>query len=480
MEKNGQLEMNFSVSGNRLKQQLEDGIFSLWIEHAAPGKDTSPEAASARLAALEEAVLDVSSFPCGLAITDRYGFTESWRTAEYLSALSPENRDRHLVYLSGKDTSPEVMRELIGMCGAARALNVIPVTGDRFVGEDERATRLREFTESITTLRMIQKENNTIPFYPGCVVNPFKYRSDALLTQFFKMVKKLNVGANFIVAQAGWNMEKLQALKWFLSYRNLEYPVIARLIFLTPERAERIINGEFPGVEMSRDFCAILRKELSVSAQQFEAAQLQRLALQAAGCRLMGFSGIQLAGMDTPERGRIASRRILEALHGYKNFDFWVNEYRAYLARAEMAPYPHSFNFFEDLLSRAYLDDDPKLEKAQLPVPGLFSRCNRSIRKFLFPCADKQAAGDRYWLKKIFAGCHHCNQCRLPQTFFVCPERCPKHLSNGPCGGCTIEGMCECGNFPCVFHEIYAFAGREQCLDALEERLVVPPSGGIL
>lgn len=87
-------------------------------------------------------------------------------------------------------------------------------------------------------------------------------------------------------------MLKLQSLRWYLTGRSLFYPMIARLILLTPEKVERILAGEYPGISISHDFQRILEKELHYSNTQFEAAQYRRLELQAAvaGCSVSAVS----------------------------------------------------------------------------------------------------------------------------------------------------------------------------------------------
>jgi hypothetical protein len=53
-------------------------------------------------------------------------------------------------------------------------------------------------------------------------------------------------------------------------------------------------------------------------------------------------------------------------------------------------------------------------------------------------------------------GCQRCGECILSSTGFVCSQRCPKRLRNGPCGGTGEGGMCEV--YPdrkCVWYTIY-------------------------
>ena len=53
-------------------------------------------------------------------------------------------------------------------------------------------------------------------------------------------------------------------------------------------------------------------------------------------------------------------------------------------------------------------------------------------------------------------GCQRCGECILSSTAFICSQRCPKQLRNGPCGGTGEDGSCEV--YPeraCVWYRIY-------------------------
>ncbi len=470
-----QLEMNFESSANRLRDCLNNGVFSVLIEHGAPALDTDMGVAAKRLEALEYAALSISELPVSLAITDRYYPEAAHRAVTYASTLPSATRNRHLVYLSGRDTTHREMKGLLRIAANAGLANVIPVSGDHLVGETMRQTRSRSFVEDIWTLHEIQRLNEAAKehiFCAGAVVNPYKYAPHPLLAQYYKLVKKFNCGAGFVVAQAGFDMIKLQELRWYLTERQFFFPSIARLMLLTPERMDQILRGHFPGMVISAEFQNLLRKELRFSSQQFEAAQWRRLELQAAGCRLLGYSGVQIAGVDTPEKLKTVARRITEALDEFATFDHWLEEYEFYLGRADLAAYSNGFQLFEKMLTRDAREAAPvPTDYTPAPLPAA-EHIKHSWRNFLFPEADLQPAGSRRLLKRFFAGCKGCGRCRLPLTFHICPEQCPKRLVNGPCGGAASNGMCELGHDACIFQRITALAEASGAIDWLENEYI--------
>ncbi len=447
-----QLEMNFSPRGNRLQQALDRAEFVLFIEHAAPAKDNDPAAAADRLRALEQAALE-QPLNCALAITDCRYPTAAWHPVEYASGLSPENRDRHLVYLGGRGESPQHVTELLQLARANTLTNLVVTSGDAVPGEDRRATRRHVFTDSLNLLERTAGE-----FHTGVVVNPFCYTPWSLVPQYRKLVRKFAAGAAFAVTQAGWDMLKLQSLRWYLCERDLFYPTIARLVLLTPEKVDDILSGEIPGVTISPDFRAILEKELRFSRTQFEAAQYRRLELQVAGCRLLGFSGVQLLGVEQPARIRLAAERIGAALEEFTDFGSWLESYNSYLARTEMAPRSRSYALYDRVLHRPYADGPLALRDFGPVQVSRAEKLKYHLRKFFFAHADSQGS-ERLLLKKLLAGCRNCHRpCRLPRSAFVCPAECPKNLE-GPCGGLKLDGSCEVpGVGECVFHRIARIA----------------------
>ncbi|MBQ9788967.1 MAG: methylenetetrahydrofolate reductase C-terminal domain-containing protein [Lentisphaeria bacterium] len=469
-DNNFQLEINFSENSelNRFQNTLDNGDFVMLIEHNSVELDNDFEIAKERLAQLEEVVLNIKSVNAALAITDSYASANCYKSIDYAMGLSPDNRDRHVIYLSGRNSSLDDMKSNLSLAQSGKFKNIVAVTGDSVFGEGVRATQKRTFLESVHTLQLIRRNYANL-FFDGCVMNPFQYTPYTLFPQYSKLVKKLNAGAKFIVTQAGYDMLKLQALRWYLGERGLFFPTIARLIFLSPEIVEAILDKRIPGIKISNDFKKILDKELQFSRNQFESAQWRRLELQAAGCRLLGYSGVQIMGIDTPTKIKSAADRIAGALREFSNFEQWLEEYNAYLAKVDMAPISGSFYMYDRVLRRSYPETPPRISEFKVATLTNKEKILYNLRKFMFHAANKQNSQNRRFWKILLANCRTCRNCRLPHTFYVCPEHCPKKSANGPCGGVKANGDCELGNFECIHSYMTRLAMWKKEVNTLED-----------
>lgn len=474
---NIQLEMNFDIpSGNRFRRCLENGLFTVLFEHAAPGWELVDDEAARRFEKLEQAVLECRELPAALAVTDCCWSDNHRRAIDYAAMISEKNRNSHLFYLSGRGLDMDGAAGLIAEAAGLNLANLVLVSGNSRAGEQAADLRNMNFTESVEMLRFIGQYPDNGLFYPGAAVNAHLYGAPALYAQLAKLIKKFNAGAEFAVTQAGFDMAQLDALQLYLSRRGYHQGLIARLMLLTPDRVEKLTSGALPGVNISRDFLNILEKELRFSDSQFEAAQYRRLELQAAGCKLLGYNGIQIAGADNPEKIRIALSRIAQALKEFTSLPQWLEEYKFYMARTDQARAEQDFYLYEKLLC---CDDknERDLSEFTLQEESFCRRWGDRARRFFFPEADLQPPDERRWLKKLLAGCQSCEKCRLVQCQFHCPELCPKGLLNGPCGGTRSDGKCEAGDFPCVHLDIWQSAHRRNECSSLEESFIFRKSG---
>ncbi|MBO5695477.1 MAG: methylenetetrahydrofolate reductase C-terminal domain-containing protein [Lentisphaeria bacterium] len=470
-----QLEMNFNgTEGNLFRSRLETGEFQILAEIPLPESEISTDEISGRYADYEYLVLGRKT-PTSLAIT-----TENLTSIDpvlFASRICKTDWDRHLLYLSGRDHSSKQLFEMARLATGEGFKNFCCVSGKALPGEDARKSSERPFTESLCTLANLREEfGNTI--LTGAAVNPYKYTAEALCTQYFKLIRKLNAGASFAVTQFGWDILKLQELRWELYQRSYHIPTIARLLFLSQDKARELCEGTVPGVQISPDLAHILRRELQYTRPQFEAAQIRQLQLYAAGVRLLGYSGIQLAGADSPEKLEMLLDKIDEALLEFKDFNAWCSAFRQYYERLDMAPYPHRFYLFENLLSSALPPDTLPFAEAD------FDSCSGKelflyrLGKVLCGHAEELPASEKRLTKKLLFGCKNCNRCRLPQTFYICPETCPIHRANGPCGEIRVDGTCPFDHQQeCIFMRQLRLVNKLRCYPALEEGVV--PDGAL-
>ena len=449
---NIQLEMNFSERQNRFRKTVGDGRFSLLIEGPVPGPQLPPQEAVKNLKNLEAAVLGITGIDCGLAILDRNSNQEAWSAIEFAAHLDPESRDRHVVYLSGRNKSMKEIDRQLAIAANAGNINVVAVSG---ILDDSP-----ERSDSGEIFKRLAEQKN---FFPGITVNPYQYDPWALMAQYAKLPARFAGGTpGFFVTQIGWDTLKLQSLSWYLLSNSVFVPGFVRLFYLTPERMQHMLTDREPGITVTRELQAILENEYVAGAPQaagqgtmqefetrrkaFAAAQFRRLKLQAAAARLLGFSGIQLCGADHPQTAQLAAQAVKQALEEFKTFEDFLPFYQSELADVEISSLSLNYQLFDRFFHRPYSFDKPPHPR-ELPKPEI-SFCEKLFAKF----APKDALSPR--------------RQGLPTV-----RLCPKHKSCGPCGGVRVDGKCENGARECAYRKWFRFAAAKDGLFGIEKEL---------
>lgn len=449
-----QLEMNFSERQNRFRKTVGDGRFSLLIEGPVPGPQIPPQEAVKTLKHLEETVLGITGIDCGLAILDRNSNQEAWSAIEFAAHLDPASRDRHVVYLSGRNKSMKEIDRQLAIAANAGNINVVAVSGI-LDNSPERSDSGEIFK------RLAQHKN----FFPGITINPYQYDPWALMAQYSKIPARFATDTptpGFFVTQMGWDTLKLQSLSWYLLSNSVFVPGFVRLFYLPPERLQYTLNNTDPGIIITKEFRKILEDEYVTGDPQsacpgplqdfecrrkaFSAAQLRRLKLQAAAARLLGFSGIQLCGADHPQTALLAVQAIKQALEEFKTFEDFLPVYQSELADVEISSLSLSYQLFDRFFHRPYSFDKPPYPR-ELPDPEV-SFWEKLFAKF----APKDALSPR--------------RQGLPTV-----RLCPKHKSCGPCGGVRVDGKCENGARECVYRKWFRFAAAKDGLFGIEKEL---------
>ncbi len=437
-----QLSMNFNSTGeNRFKSLLDGAVFNLMLEVKLPAADADLDSAAARLKPFRD-IAAASQIPCGLAFLDDSTAYPTLNPCAFASALCPDSRDSHLIYVSGNSGSHESIEGLLAQCRLDGFKNIVAVSGK----PAQKPSHPLESTR-ILAINTLGKD----PLFAGCTVNPFKYNITGTMAQYFKLVRKINCGASFIVSQFGWDAKKIQELAWQLDRRSLTQPMLARALMLTPDDVESICAGKIPGIRFSVDFRNALKREMQHSTIQFEAAQWRRLQLHAAGVRFLGCTGLQIGGLTRPEQAEMALKLITESLNELKTFDDWLDAYSDYYSRMDMAPYPHRFYLFDNLLARDADSAHAKNSRRRVPQPSTGEKFRFRLSRFLFGKSSGTGTAEHRLSKRILASCRGCGHCRLDRCAYVCPEHCPRGFADGVCGEPDEAGNCPFNAQECVF-----------------------------
>jgi len=443
-----QLEMSLDKINNPFRKALAGGEFVFLAGVDIPSDVKSTSDAVDQLMPMAEEMWSFDDLHGGLALSDRPG--AAWSSAETASALVQEKRNCNIFYLSGSGRDRAAVENELKLFAGAGVENIVTVSGDG-APLSLRECRSRKFTGSSESLTAACEAGC---FFPGATFNPFNYHKETVLAGYENLKKKLACGSEFLVTQSGWDMLQMQSLMWYLLHNELYYPVIAGITFLTPERVEKILSNAVPGVTITRDYARMLESELSGSRAQFEAAQYSRLELQVSGLRLMGYSGVQISGLDYPGRANAVAKRIRTALKSFSTFDEWLREYNSRIGGVEINSGLHAFHIFDRVLRRDYPQDEPvQIKDPGKTVLSSSEKVGYALKKHLFKSSSRRSG----FLKKLFAGCSGCDDCTLAEHEFICPRSCPKKLLSGPCGGVRGDGRCEVGDFECRYVKMARF-----------------------
>ncbi len=399
-----------------------------------------------------------------LTITDNPGGAPAL-SAEMLGAEIIRLGCEPLVHLTCKDKNRNELESLLYGMERAGIRNVLAMTGDfpktGFMGGpkpvfDLDPVNLMALIGSLNRGQEVPAPKGTktlkpTHFFAGVAASPFKALEAEQMGQYFKLRKKLEAGAQFVVSQLGYDMRKfhelLQAVK-LLGFADI--PVVGN-IYLLPFGAAKVMHdNQLPGCVVTDEFLAVLQSE-AAAADKGKGMRKERAAKMYAMMKGMGFAGAHISGhgMTFADLEYVVDRGE-ELLPNWPEF---VHEFRF--------PQPNGWYCFE-ADEKTGLNTQTPAARSKAPAAGLgyqLFRCFHHTmfdpRGFLFrpmvwlsKAVDKTPAEGAYIkaeqiIKGITNDCMHCGDCAMLDTAYLCPmSQCPKGQRNGPCGG-SFEGWCE-------------------------------------
>ncbi|MFP4136425.1 MAG: methylenetetrahydrofolate reductase C-terminal domain-containing protein [Candidatus Acetothermia bacterium] len=479
---------------NTFKESIEsEGDFTITWE-LVPGRGAKEKNQQEIFEHAEEAT--GSDLIDGISLTDNPSGNPAI-SAEYLGMKLKEMGLEPLVHFTAKDKSRNEMESFLYSLEREGVENLLLMTGDYpnqgYEGQskpvfDLDSTHMLELVNSLNDGLQYtddfgrSQELKETHFFPGAVVSPFKSEESEILTQYYKLEKKVEAGANYIITQLGYDARKFHELKQYVDDAGLDVPLIGNLYLLSYGASRAMNRGDIPGCVVTDDLVDELseEKEAEDGGKQ---ARLMRGAKMYAFLKGMGYDGVHIGG------------------HGinYEDVEFVVNKGEELVSDWE--EFIPEFDFpMEDGFYYYKKDPDTGLNKenrsdlAPRPRKGVVNSLFRLMHNQLFepnglfftPMRTLLKWIDGTWVEEPFQAferiiktitndCQECGDCALTEMAYVCPmSQCPKEQRNGPCGG-SRDGMCEV--YPekqCVYVRTYNRLKEYGDQEQLKER--VPPN----
>ncbi len=409
----------------------------------------------------------------GISVTDNPGGNPAIST-ELLCTEIKKLGIEPLVHLACRDKNRNELESLLYGLSALEVRNVLLLTGDApstaaFGGKSKpvfdldpiHGLQLIEMMNKGLEHEMLGKKRVLAPtdLFAGVCVSSFKQQEAELMGQYYKLNKKIQAGAKFIITQVGYDVRKLNELLMWLKVNGYDIPVMANIYILPYGTAKFMNANQIPGCVVTDKLVAEMAEEKKAE-DKGKAARLLRAAKMYALAKGMGCAGAHLGGIgisyDTVEYIVRKGEELSE------NWQDLVAEF----------DYPQKDGFYyfkRDPKTGLNLDKPnprprkPSFKSFGMPSPPLmFTICRFAhillfepkspLFKMLRPIARLIDSTRR--LKKVFLyfehlakvalfGCMNCGDCAIFDIAYLCPmSQCPKNQRNGPCGG-SYEGWCE-------------------------------------
>jgi methylenetetrahydrofolate reductase (NADPH) len=390
-----------------------------------------------------------------------------------------------IIHLACKDWNRNALESRGWKLASEGFRNVLALSGD-YPTEGHRGAPAPVFDiDAVGLLQLYSDMNDGLPdfraaevrldrtdFFLGCVVTNHKRHEREVMPQYFKLRKKAQAGARFVINQIGWNARKDDELLRWVRAERLPLHILANVYVLSVGAARAFHRGLIPGVVVNDELLA-LAERYGKGADKGRAFFNDLAAKHCALIRRLGFAGVYLGGQMPAQR----FQEILDLAHAY-----YEEDWRSF-AREINFPLPDEFHLYEedpetglssDVVNPAYAASKAT-RTTDLPVP-LSYRFSRRVHQAVFEPEAPLFGMARSFYEKLDAGspvarraahlveqaskvpmfsCQDCGDCSLPDIAYVCPESmCAKNQRNGPCGG-TRDGLCEVYDTECIWSQAY-------------------------
>ena len=423
-----------------------------------------------------------------VSITDNPGGNPMIPADWIANILKPRGKEL-VIHLTCKDLNRNGLESAAWRYAAEGFNNLLALTGDYptagFNGPAQPVFDL----DSVSLISMLRSMNEGLEvakpngktdklpktnFFIGCAVAPFKRQERELMPQYFKLARKLQCGAGWVVPQLGYDMRKFQEIRLFLDWMNLSAPIVGNVYVLNRVVARMFNQNKIPGCVVSDALLAQVEK-YGAGPDKGKAFFTELAARQLAVFKGLGFAAGYLGGIHKAE----SFAQIIDLAESYG-----PNDWKEF-AKEIQYPKDGEFYLFEQdpetklgdggRLNSEYLKslDDPAKPK-EVNLTYRFTRLMHGLAftpgKGVFPAVQQTyqrlEQGEHtttlkalhtleHLSKTAMFGCKDCGDCSLPDTGYFCPRAsCSKTQRNGPCGG-SFDGRCELDDKDCIWARGY-------------------------
>lgn len=433
-----------------------------------------------------------------ISVTDNPGGNPAIST-EMLCAEVKRIGTEPLVHLACRDKNRSQIESMLYGLAASGVRNILALTGDYpsaegFEGKPKpvfdmdpvNVVRLAEAMNKGLEHRSMGKNVALAPtdLFVGVCVSPFKELESELMAQYYKLKKKIEAGAKFIITQIGYDARKYHELIQWLRLNQFDIPVLVNVYILPYPTAKMMNSNKIPGCVVTDKLVSELAEEAK-APDKGKAERLLRSAKLYAIAKGMGYAGAHIGGHGITQDQ--VEYIITKGEELSKDWEKLVREFDY--------PQPNGFYLYEKD-PKTGLNTDIYAKRTSTPsVPFIYrlsriahvtlfeekSRIFKSLRPLLKWVDHKHRVKKvleffEHMAKTALFHCLNCGDCALFDVAFVCPmSQCPKNQRNGACGG-SYQGWCEV--YPekqkCVWVQAYDRLKPYKEEQSLEEYTVPP------
>ena len=433
-----------------------------------------------------------------ISVTDNPGGNPAIST-EMLCAEVKRLGTEPLVHLACRDKNRSQIESMLYGLAATGVRNILALSGDfpspeGFEGKPKPVFDM----DPVNVIRLVEAMNKGLEhhamgkkvilaptdLFTGVCVSPFKQLESELMAQYYKLKKKIEAGAKFIITQIGYDARKYDELLQWLRVNHLDVPVLVNVYVLPYSTAKLMNSNKIPGCVVTDKLVSELAEEAK-APDKGKAGRLLRSAKLYAIAKGMGYAGAHIGGHGITSD--MVEYIITKGEELSRDWEKLVPEFDY--------PQPEGFYLFEKD-PKTGLNTNVFPRRTSKPSPPLIYRISRIAHVTLFeekswvfkllrplaawadisPKARAVLEFFEHLAKTAMFHCLNCGDCALFDVAFVCPmSQCPKNQRNGACGG-SYQGWCEVypNEKKCVWVQAYDRLKAYQEEQSLGDYIVPP------